>query len=247
MDFFKQLSDTMQDLRISMQIMKAKQGDEITVQVQPGDITRTPLQLVGTAAELDDGFFDAIRKPLEVVAGLKTNAEQFIADATKEIEETEKKEAAKKEAPKNPASKRKVRSKPSLPEDPTPEEEEASPADQRASESEPAKTPEPVTTRKEQEQPQPDQVAEPIAEKQPTMASRELIKTLLEGAQTTSELIEIVVKYDADISQSEWLKRIYDTRYKELSAQAMPAATPAPEAPAPPSAPRPPMPPGVLP
>jgi PRTRC genetic system protein E len=52
-----------------------------------------PLNLRGTAEELDNGFFESISKPLETVSGLMVDMETFM----KQLEEAKKQSAMEKE------------------------------------------------------------------------------------------------------------------------------------------------------
>ncbi|WP_126652178.1 PRTRC system protein E [Chryseobacterium aureum] len=63
---------------------------------QCGDEARKlipPLNLRGTAEELDNGFFEALTKPLQMVSGLMIDMEAFI----KQVEEAKKQSAMEKE------------------------------------------------------------------------------------------------------------------------------------------------------
>ena len=63
---------------------------------QCGDEARKlipPLNLKGTAEELDNGFFDSISTPLQTASGLMVNMESFM----KQLEEVKKKSAMEKE------------------------------------------------------------------------------------------------------------------------------------------------------
>jgi hypothetical protein len=61
------------------------------------------LTIAGTVDELDAGFLDAIRKPLQVAAGLTTNAEAFEAAVTKGTEKPQEKGKAKSTPATTPA------------------------------------------------------------------------------------------------------------------------------------------------
>ncbi|QOR73735.1 PRTRC system protein E [Cruoricaptor ignavus] len=52
-----------------------------------------PLNLRGTAEELDNGFFESIKAPLQTVSGLMVNMENFM----KQVEEAKKQSAMEKE------------------------------------------------------------------------------------------------------------------------------------------------------
>ena len=63
---------------------------------QCGDEARKlipPLNLKGTAEELDNGFFDSISTPLQTASGLMVDMESFM----KQLEETKKQSAMEKE------------------------------------------------------------------------------------------------------------------------------------------------------
>ena len=63
---------------------------------QCGDEARKlipPLNLRGTAEELDNGFFESISTPLQTASGLMVDMENFM----KQLEETKKKSAMEKE------------------------------------------------------------------------------------------------------------------------------------------------------
>jgi PRTRC genetic system protein E len=82
MDFFKQLAGIAGNIDLNMRIMS--KGDSITVSILPATTDKLqPLTVTGTAEELDSGLMDLVRKPLELVAGLTSNAAEFEAAVTK--------------------------------------------------------------------------------------------------------------------------------------------------------------------
>lgn len=109
MDLFSKLSEIMGDgCTLAINIAKTENG--MTVSVLPGnslvkDAAKAkivPLNVSGTAAELDDGFIDAIIKPVAKTNGLYVDMKSFedAQQAAKEASEMEKKakEKSKKDA-----------------------------------------------------------------------------------------------------------------------------------------------------
>ena len=108
MDLFSRLSEIMGDgCTITINIAKTETG--MTVSVLPGnslvkDAAKAkiaPLNITGTAAELDEGFVNAVVKPVEKTNGLYADMKSFeeAQKAAKEASEMEKK--AKETAKKN--------------------------------------------------------------------------------------------------------------------------------------------------
>ncbi|QIH34524.1 PRTRC system protein E [Sphingobacterium sp. DR205] len=99
-NFFKQLSRM--DIQSRMMLTIAKATDDtmiVSILVQNdgcGDKAKNiipPLNLKGSAEELDAGFFLNIKKPMEAVSGLMSNMESFM----KQLEEAKKQSAMEKE------------------------------------------------------------------------------------------------------------------------------------------------------
>jgi PRTRC genetic system protein E len=65
-----------------------------------------PMVLKGTAQELDEGFFEAIQKPIQQTAGLFQNMEAYLKslEEAKKLSKMEADKAKPKPAPKTPAS-----------------------------------------------------------------------------------------------------------------------------------------------
>jgi PRTRC genetic system protein E len=66
-----------------------------------------PVNLKGTAEELDNGFFETVGTPLQTASGLMVNMESFM----KQMEEAKKKSAMEKEKSDKEKKKRKQRIK----------------------------------------------------------------------------------------------------------------------------------------
>ena len=103
--FFQQLFDLTDGIDVSIKV-KRKNG-KLTLSVLPETTAvLTPAIITGTPEELDAGFFDAIKAPIETAIGLKTDLEQFAISAkvAKELEETKpdtKKSTDEKSTPKS--------------------------------------------------------------------------------------------------------------------------------------------------
>ncbi len=136
--FFQKLSALAENLDVQVRIFK--KGDSLTVSIVPADATAIkPLSLTGTAAELDEGFLEAISAPLEAVsvkdqvAAYKKDLEQELAEKKKAVAAEVEKEAAAEDAkPAKPAPKKRRSKK-----DAAAEIEETPPAEVE----EPAKSP----------------------------------------------------------------------------------------------------------
>lgn len=100
MELFSRLSEIMGDgCTITINIAKTETG--MTVSVLPGnslvkDAAKAkiaPLNITGTAAELDEGFVNAVVKPVEKTNGLYADMKSFeeAQKAAKEASEMEKK------------------------------------------------------------------------------------------------------------------------------------------------------------
>lgn len=108
MELFKKLSDIMSD-GSTLSINVAKKDGSFVVSVLPGSPlvkdravkNIVPLNLRGTAEELDEGFVGAIEQPVQKANGLFVDLEKFekAQKAAREASEMEKK--AKEEAKKN--------------------------------------------------------------------------------------------------------------------------------------------------
>lgn len=108
MDLFRKLSEVMAD-GSTLAITVAKKVDTLVVSVLPGTPlvkepavkNIVPLNLRGTAEELDEGFLEAILTPVKKTNGLFTDLENFekAQKAAKDASEMEKK--AKEEVKKN--------------------------------------------------------------------------------------------------------------------------------------------------
>ncbi|MBL7942468.1 MAG: PRTRC system protein E [Flavobacteriales bacterium] len=112
-DFFKQIEAlaTGQDLIIAI----SKKGETMTVSVcpkaDPATVKKddtvesfTPLVISGTADELNEGFFEAVKEPLEKSAGLITSVAEFEEEVVKKTESSKPAKAKKKAAaPAKPA------------------------------------------------------------------------------------------------------------------------------------------------
>ncbi|RKT01766.1 PRTRC system protein E [Chryseobacterium defluvii] len=99
-NFFKQLAGMDIDSRIMLTIAKAtKDTLVVSILVQNdgcGDKAKNiipPLNLKGTAEELDAGFFSFVKKPIESASGLMSNMESYM----KQLEEAKKQSAMEKE------------------------------------------------------------------------------------------------------------------------------------------------------
>ncbi len=99
-NFFKQLAKM--DIQSRMMLTIAKSTENamvVSILVQNdgcGDKAKNiipPFNLTGTPEEIDKGFFEHIRKPIETVSGLMSNMESFM----KQVEEAKKQSAMEKE------------------------------------------------------------------------------------------------------------------------------------------------------
>lgn len=110
MDLFKQLSEIMGE-GSTIAITIAKKEDGMSVSVLPGnslvkDAAKSkiiPLCVNGTAQEMDEGFLDAIKKPMQKSLSFLSNVSEFEkaqeeARKASEMEKKAKEEAAKKTA-----------------------------------------------------------------------------------------------------------------------------------------------------
>lgn len=78
MNFFQQMFDLIDGIDVNINI-KRKNG-KLTMSVLPQTASSiTPALITGTPDELDEGFFDAIKVPLDTAKGLKADLEQFNA------------------------------------------------------------------------------------------------------------------------------------------------------------------------
>lgn len=105
MNFFKTLSEINPGLDVNLQI-KMLDG-KLAVSVLPQGVSNiSPVVLTGTAEEIDEGFMNAITKPLENTHGLKVALKEHedslkAAEAEKKKKEKDKPAASKKDkAPK---------------------------------------------------------------------------------------------------------------------------------------------------
>mgnify|MGYP000974726907 CR=1 FL=1 len=104
MSFFSKLAFIAGEL--DLQITFKKKGDKITVGVFPSHSNKElsekikPITLTGTAAELDEGFFEHLSPGLEKVAGIISNIETVDAEL-KKLEEQKKGKAAGTKAKEN--------------------------------------------------------------------------------------------------------------------------------------------------
>lgn len=99
-NFFRQIAKMDMNSKIILTIGKATENQIIaSVLIQNdgcGDKAKNvilPFNLKGTAEELDNGFFERIRTPLQTASGLMDNMESFM----KELEEAKKQSAMEKE------------------------------------------------------------------------------------------------------------------------------------------------------
>ncbi|MBS1631595.1 MAG: PRTRC system protein E [Bacteroidetes bacterium] len=99
-NFFRQITDL--NITGNLQLIISKGAENSLVvsimlnNEQCGDEARKlipPLNLRGTAEELDNGFFEHISKPIEAASGLMVNMETFM----KQLEEAKKQSAMEKE------------------------------------------------------------------------------------------------------------------------------------------------------
>ena len=116
MNFFQQLQSILDGTK-KVTIVATKKGEALTVGFFPefsseevNEKTKM-VSLTGTADEMDEGFFNEIRKPIDAVtaAGLKSNADEVakeVGEAAKEEAEESKKPEAKSSS-KKPAPKKK--------------------------------------------------------------------------------------------------------------------------------------------
>jgi PRTRC genetic system protein E len=76
MNFFQQMFDLMDGIDVTI-TMKRKNG-KLTMSVLPQTASSiSPALITGTPDELDEGFFDAIKVPLETAKGLKAELDQY--------------------------------------------------------------------------------------------------------------------------------------------------------------------------
>ncbi len=107
MEFFKELSAMLQP-GITVNFTAVIKDGQMTVGVVPSskDNNIPMLMLNGTPEEIDEGFFNTIKEPLEKASGFISNANQVV----EQIEETEKEETKPTPAKKTD-DKKKVASK----------------------------------------------------------------------------------------------------------------------------------------
>lgn len=86
-NFFTSFSPFLDGLDITIKLKRS--AVKLTIEVLP--VTGTviaPVQITGTAEELDDGFFEAITKPIEKAVALKVDLDEYIKSMVKkDIEE----------------------------------------------------------------------------------------------------------------------------------------------------------------
>jgi len=119
MNFFQQMFDLMDGIDVTI-TMKRKNG-KLTMSVLPQTAAViSPALITGTPEELEEGFFNAIRVPMDTAKGLKAELAQFnesvenaknvkaVAESDKEIDKdhADKKAADKKKGPAKPAPKK---------------------------------------------------------------------------------------------------------------------------------------------
>lgn len=82
-EFFKDIAKLMTD-GVNVQINIHKKGDELTVSIittgnttDPAASQITPLNLVGTAQEIDEGFFAQVSAPIQKTIGILKNMEEY--------------------------------------------------------------------------------------------------------------------------------------------------------------------------
>lgn len=108
MNFFQNIFELTDGIDVTISI-KRKNG-KLTLSVLPQTTaTIQPAIITGTPEELDAGFFDAVKAPIETAKGLKLSLDNFkksVDMAHKETTEPAKKEApkAKLEKPEKPES-----------------------------------------------------------------------------------------------------------------------------------------------
>ncbi len=113
MEFFKELSAMLQP-GITVNFTAVIKDGQMTVGVVPSskDNNIPMLMLNGTPEEIDEGFFNTIKEPLEKASGFISNANQVV----EQIEKTEKKEkvepSAKKDEKKTTTAKKSATKKP---------------------------------------------------------------------------------------------------------------------------------------
>lgn len=109
MEFFKKISELLGE-GCTLVMNVAKKGDKLVVGVLPGNPlvkdagakNIAPLNIVGTADELDEGFISAIEEPISRVTGLLVDMESFEkaeeeAKAKSEVLRKQQEEKKKKE------------------------------------------------------------------------------------------------------------------------------------------------------
>jgi PRTRC genetic system protein E len=119
MNFFQQIFDLMDGIDVTI-TMKRKNG-KLTMSVLPQTAAViSPALITGTPQELEEGFFNAIRVPMDTAKGLKAELEQFnqsvdnaknvkaLAESDKQInkDHADKRAADKKKGPVKPATKK---------------------------------------------------------------------------------------------------------------------------------------------
>jgi PRTRC genetic system protein E len=99
--FFSSLSKLgFQQLNLSVNRLE---DDKLNVIVKPQNFSGDPafdeirpLNITGTAQELEEGFFEAVGRPLQKVAGMMTNAKTFLDDLAEQEKKTKAAEAKQK-------------------------------------------------------------------------------------------------------------------------------------------------------
>lgn len=295
MDFFKQIIEMSPRPNLTIEIEGSEDG-QLSVSVLPVKKAGIlPVLVKGTAEEMDEGFFEAIRQPFEKVAGLLVSKEDF----EKSVESAAKAEPAKPEAP--AAKKEETKAAPSkrggrkaetkssrkcrvcgCTEDDCSqcieasgepctwveydlcsrcknEQQQNAPAngfDVAAAIEGAATLPElhrikeqhafkitgsdsltelflarknellgmakPAPAPASNVRPLPPMPPMPPMPPKPAVTA-ESIQSEIEAATTLDAATALGVKYDKEITASEWLKRVYDTKLAELSGEAVPA------------------------
>lgn len=109
MSFFQQLFEAIDGVTVT--ITAVRKNDKLTLSVLPGSNTKdiAPAIITGTPEELEEGFFPAMRHPIDQVKGLQVQMDEFQKSANAVKDQAEKKKTpekkTEKKAEKKPAKK----------------------------------------------------------------------------------------------------------------------------------------------
>ncbi len=244
MEFFQNLAGISDKLELTLRIQSI--NGKLTVAVIPDTLKDIQsLDITGTPEEMDEGFFDLIRQPLEIATGLRSNVDE----ATKSFEAAAgtAQPAATTAAATDGKLKDEKKTRTRKAKDETPAQEQPTAAVEQNATEQTGQIKELLTDAAESatQQLPGNEPAEGAAPK----ISNDEIKAMMEGAVDTAQLRNIHEAHEEAISASELLTRVFHTRHDELAipdptihpatAEELPQAQPAKPAPPKPAPPKP--------